>query len=146
VTTNSTPTVTVTTAAVPAGTLANTTTSTSTITTTGDTTVETIVPVSPSITGDIYLGNGPNTVSFLAGTVQGALGLGNGPSASVLIDNGAVYYGAMTYGGPALTLNVNNGILDNTSATTFKTSSLTVGANGILYFGPLHRQRRCDLR
>lgn len=119
------------------GTIPITTTATVTTTTANNITTETIVPVSPTIIGDIYLGNGSNTVDILAGTVTGALSMGAGPTAAVTIDNGAIYYGSLSYsgtGGAGLTLNVNNGVLDNTSPTTFKTSSLTVGSLGTLYF------------
>jgi hypothetical protein len=138
VTTSGVPVVTVSYQPIPAGTLAITTTVTETTTTTGNTSVETIVPVSPSITGDIYLGNGPNTVSILAGTVAGAISMGSGPTASVTLDNGAIYEGALSYSGTSgagLTINVNNGTFDNTSPTTFKTASFTIGSKGLLYFG-----------
>jgi hypothetical protein len=114
-----------------------TTTATVTSTTTGNTTVETVVPASPNIVGDVYLGDGTNTVNILAGTVTGALSLGNGASgenSSILIDNGAIYTGAFTYSGTGLTLNVNNGVFDDRSATSYATSKLTVGSSGGLYF------------
>jgi len=138
VTTSGVPVVTVSTTPVPAGTYPIVTTITETTTTTGNTTVETIVPVSPSITGDIYLGNGPNVVNILAGTVVGALSLGSGPTASVTIDNGAVYAGDLSYtgtSGAGLTLNVNNGTLESSDVGTIKTASLSVGSTGLLYFG-----------
>jgi hypothetical protein len=134
-TTNGVTTSVVTSVAVPAGTLTQTTVAESTTTTSGNTTTVVTAPASPSITGDIYLGNGPNTVSFLAGTVTGALDLGSGPTSSLTIDNGAVYTGALSYGGQALTVNVNNGTLNNSSPATYNTASLHVGATGVLYFG-----------
>ncbi len=112
--------------------------------TNGDTTTVTTIPASPVIDGDIYLGNGVNTVNILAGTVTGALSMGSGATGSVTIDNGAIYGGAFTYTGNALALNVNNGSFVNTSASAspvagsnvpYKLSSLNVGAAGILYFG-----------
>lgn len=102
-------------------------------TTTGSTTVTTTTPTGPSISGDVLLGNGPNAVNLLAGTMTGALGLGSG-SASMVIDNGASYSGALTYTGTALALNVNNGSLTNTNASTLTATSLRVGAAGVLNF------------
>jgi hypothetical protein len=98
-------------------------------------TVVTTTPASPTIEGDIYLGSGSNTVNLLAGTITGALSLGSGPTASVTVDNGAIYAGALSYTGPALSLNVKNGVLDNSNAATFKASSVNVGSSGTLYFG-----------
>jgi hypothetical protein len=86
---------------------------------------------SPTIVGDVLLGNGPNTVQLLAGSIQGALSLGTAPS-SITIDGGAVYIGALTYGGTALSINIPNGVLKNNSATTVAASNLTVGAPSIL--------------
>jgi hypothetical protein len=85
----------------------------------------------PSITGDVYLGSGPNTVQLLSGTLYGSLGLGSAAS-SITIDNGAIYQGALTYSGSALSVNVINGTLQNNSATTVGTSNLSVGSSGVL--------------
>lgn len=92
----------------------------------------TVSPTAPSITGDILLGSGPSTVQFLAGTVTGALSYGTG-GGSLLIDNGAVYTGALTTGGP-VAVNVNNGSLVDTSTAEVSASSLKVGASGLLTF------------
>ena len=128
----------------PSGTLAQDSVAISTTTTSGSTTVVTTVPASPSITGDIYLGNGSNTVNIQAGTVVGALSMGAGATGAVTIDNGAIYGGTFTYTGNALALNVNNGTFDNASPSAsaltgsnvaYKLSSLNVGSTGILYFG-----------
>ena len=138
VTTNGVPVVTVSSLAPAAGTLAITTAAVTSTVTNGDTVTVTTQPISPSITGDIYLGNGSNSVSILAGTVNGALSMGSGPTASVTIDNGAFYSGDLSYtgtSGAGLALNVNNGTFDNSDAGTFKTSSLAVGSLGVLYFG-----------
>jgi hypothetical protein len=126
------------------GTLVQTTAADTTTTTSGSTIVTSTVPASPEIVGDIYLGNGSNTVNILAGTVTGALSMGSGATGSVTIDNGAIYTGAFTYTGAALALNVNNGTFDNSSPSAsptglsnvpYKLSSLNVGSTGILYFG-----------
>jgi hypothetical protein len=85
----------------------------------------------PSIIGDVMLGNGPNTVQLLAGSIQGALSLGTAPS-SLTIDNGATYVGALTYGGTALSINVPNGTLQNNATGVVGASNLTVGASGVL--------------
>ena len=123
-----------------------TTTTTVTTTTAGvTTTTTTTTPTFPEIIGDVLLGNGKNSVNILGGSVTGALSLGNGAngenSSFVLGDDGsitgtaeaALYTGALTYGGTGLRLNVLNGSLINTSATTLNLSSLNVGAKGVLY-------------
>lgn len=93
----------------------------------------TTTPASPTMIGDIWLGNGPNTLNLRSGSVTGALSLGNGAS-SILLDGGAIYTGSLTYGGTALGITVTNGTLTNTSASTIKASSLTLGSKGVLGF------------
>ncbi|WP_158913061.1 autotransporter domain-containing protein [Caulobacter sp. S45] len=112
-----------------------TATTTTTVTTTGSgvtTTTTTTTPTTPEIIGDVLLGNGNNNVQLIGGGMVGALSLGTGVD-SLLIDNGATYSGALTYGGTALALNVNNGILQNTATGTLKLSSLHIGASGTLF-------------
>ena len=111
------------------------TTATTTTTTTGNVTVETIVPASPEITGDIYLGSGDNTVNLLSGRIIGALSLGSGETSSLTIDNGAYIEGEVSYTGEALTLDVNNGVLDYLAPATIKASTVTVGSSGEVFFG-----------
>jgi len=87
--------------------------------------------IAPTIIGDVLLGNGPNTIQLLSGSIQGALSLGTAAS-SITIDNGAVFIGPLTYGGTALSINVPNGVLRNNSTTTIAASNLTVGGAGVL--------------
>jgi hypothetical protein len=143
-TTNSVTTSVTTTTPAATGTLTIVTVPTVTTSTSGSTTVTTTVPASPSIGGDVLLGNGVNTVNLLAGTITGALSLGAGSSSSFTIDNGAIYTGALTYAGAALALNINNGVLDNLSASAssatgvaaaYNLSSLKVGSTGQVFFG-----------
>jgi hypothetical protein len=105
----------------------------STSVTTGSTTVTTVTPAAPTFAGDVLLGNGPNAVNILAGGITGALGLGSG-SASIVIDNGGYYSGALSYTGAALSVNIVNGSLTSTNPSTLNATSLTVGANGTLNF------------
>ena len=91
-----------------------------------------VTPAAPAITGDVLLGSGVNTVRLLAGTVTGALQLGSGEGASLVIDGGAAYTGALTYGGRSLALTVNDGSLADFSTSTSRLSSLTVGPAGKL--------------
>jgi hypothetical protein len=88
---------------------------------------------SPIIAGDILLGTGDDTVKFLAGNVLGALDF-NAGGGSLLIDNEAVYSGALTASGTLSSVNVANGSLVDTSATTIRTGSLNVGAGSLLVF------------
>lgn len=99
----------------------------------GATTASATTPVTPSITGDVLLGSGPNTVNLLGGTIAGALGLGSN-TASLTIDNGANYTGALSYTGSALTINVANGTLVNTNPATIRASSLNIGAASTVSF------------
>ncbi len=92
----------------------------------------TVTPAAPTITGDILLGSGVNTVQFLAGVVTGALQLGSGEGSSLLIDGGAAYTGALTYGGGSLALTVDNGSLTDLSTATSRLSSLAIGSAGKL--------------
>ena len=86
-----------------------------------------------SITGDILLGSGPNTVQFLGGGVTGALVLGTAPS-SLTVDGGATYTGALRYSGSQLGVTVGAGVLSLTAATPLKLSSLSVASTGTLRF------------
>jgi hypothetical protein len=95
--------------------------------------------VVPTLVGDVLLGSGPNTVSLLAGSMQGTLSMGSAPG-SLTIDNGAAYVGNLIYGGNHLAINIANGSLQDTSATTVHASSLNVGPNSTLTFAldPVH--------
>ncbi len=84
----------------------------------------------PTITGDILLGSGNDNVQFLAGNVTGALNFAGGAD-SLLVDGGAVYRGRLQSSG-TLAVNLNNGTLEDDSATTVHMPSLTVGAKGQL--------------
>jgi outer membrane autotransporter protein len=85
------------------------------------------------IIGAVKLGNGPNTVNLLGGSITGPLSLGSN-TASLTIDNGARYQGALSYGGGALAINVANGVLQNDNASTIRASGLNVGPTSTLIF------------
>ena len=99
---------------------------------TTDTATTTVTPAAPSIVGDILLGSGVNTVQLLSGTVIGALSLGKAAGSSFLIDGGASYAGALSYTGPSLALNLNNGSLTDLATGTLNLSSLAIGTTGVL--------------
>ena len=94
-----------------------------------------VTTITPSITGDILLGSGDDTVQFTAGTVVGTLDFGKG-SGSLLVDNGATYTGKLLMTGStgALAINVNNGTLEDDSPTTINATSLSLGAKGQITF------------
>jgi hypothetical protein len=98
---------------------------------TTDTATTSVTATTPSITGDVLLGSGPNSVSLLAGTLTGALDLGSN-TASLTLDNAAAYYGSLRYSGSSLALRVTNGSLTEITPSTLKLSSLTVGSSGVL--------------
>lgn len=91
-----------------------------------------LVPVTPSIQGDILLGSGTDTVALHAGSVYGALDFGAGPG-TFTIDGGATYFGNLSSSGP-LAVNVAHGTLTEAGANTFSSPSLTVGDGGQLVF------------
>jgi hypothetical protein len=96
---------------------------------------------SPLISGDVLLGTGDDTVQILAGNVLGRLDF-NAGGGSLMLDNGALYSGALTASGNLASVNVANGTLIDTSATTIHTGTLNVGAASTLVFSadPLHNQ------
>ena len=85
----------------------------------------------PAIYGSVLLGSGPNVVNLLGGSMIGSLSLGSN-AAAILLDNGATYRGAITYGGTALNLAIPNGTFENDNPTAFRLSSLTVGPTSTL--------------
>ncbi len=105
----------------------------------------TVGAVSPSISGDIYFGNGGSTLSVNAGTVTSTtinLGMGinavaiNGPAGSG--PSGATVTGSIQEGSAAsggvggLTISVNNGTLDDLNPNTIAAKSVNVGSGGLL--------------
>jgi hypothetical protein len=88
----------------------------------------------PSITGDIKLGNGMNVINLLSGTIRGSLSLGSGANDAIIINNGASYIGALTYGGGSLSINLANGTLQNNATGTIGVSKLSVGSGSALVF------------
>jgi hypothetical protein len=89
----------------------------------------------PSTTGDVLLSpTGPNTVKIQQGPVTGAMSLGNNAGTSLLIDGGATYIGQLAYLGAGISINVNNGKLQNELPTVITGSNLTVGSSGRLVF------------
>jgi Autotransporter beta-domain len=94
----------------------------------------TVTATPPVLLGDVLLGSGTNTVSFLSGTMIGGLDMGSGTGGSLTIDNGASVSAALTFTGSGLAVNVANGTLDIRSANTLNLSSLNVGGTSSLYF------------
>lgn len=94
---------------------------------TDDDAVDDVVAGAPSITGEIRLGTGSDTVNLLAGTISGDISFGAG--ADIFnINNGATYTGSLLDSDGALTLNVTNGTL-NYSGGALTITSATFGAN-----------------
>ncbi|MBS0412327.1 MAG: hypothetical protein JSR86_20580, partial [Proteobacteria bacterium] len=85
----------------------------------------------PSIVGDIKFGAGGDLMSVQAGTVTGNIDFGNG--ADTLAINGDAntkVTGAITDSDGALTLNVTNGTLSDTSTASVNVTSVNVGSSG----------------
>ena len=105
--------------------------------TTGVTFVQSVNPsgATPSITGDIFLGSGPNNVQILGGTVTGALSLGSSAGTSLTVDTGGVYTGALSYGGTGLAVTVGSaGTLSLTAANPLTLSTLKIASMGSVLF------------
>jgi hypothetical protein len=80
----------------------------------------------PAITGNVYLGQGVNTVNLNAGNMLGNLSFGGGGAFN--ITNGATYRGALTTNvGAVMNINVASGVLEDDSPTLIKSSGLNVG-------------------
>ena len=97
----------------------------------------TFTAVTPTISGDVLLGKGANTVDLESGSLTGALDMGgaNVTSGSVLtLNNGAALTGALTFEGSGLKVNILSGKLDDRSPSVIQASSLNIGATGALSF------------
>ena len=97
--------------------------------------LDTSSSITPSITGDIYLGSGPNTVNLQGGTVTGTLSFspsGVPAAPGSLTINNATYTGALLYSGSQLTINLTNGALLNKSPTTVGVANLSVDGTSTL--------------
>ncbi len=76
-----------------------------------------ITPALPSISGDIFLGSGADSVNIGAGSVTGALAFGDGAD-SLTLSGGSSYTGALTDTDGLLTIAVSGGsTLSQTAAT-----------------------------
>lgn len=78
----------------------------------------------PSITGDILLGSGDDTVDVSAGTVIGDLSFGNGADALTL-SGGSGYLGDLTDTDGDLVISVAGSTLANTSSASLNVTSAT---------------------
>lgn len=82
------------------------------------------------IQGDILLGAGNDTINLLAGEIRGDIAFGAGTDA-FFIDNGTIYSGSITDSDGALTIDVQDGILNHTGGTLNFTSAY-FAADGVL--------------
>lgn len=90
--------------------------------------------ITPSITGDVLLGNGNNTINLEAGTLTGDVTLGTGAD-SISLSNGAVETGALNKSGGTIALNLTGAsTLDIRSANTLTASSLNVASGSQIVF------------
>jgi hypothetical protein len=97
--------------------------------------------LSPSITGNIYLGSGWDTINVQGGTVTAStIAMGGGLN-TVTVNNGATVTGALTEtSGGQFALNVANGKLTDLNANAVRASSVNVGSSGVLIVSadPVH--------
>ncbi|MGA0603759.1 autotransporter outer membrane beta-barrel domain-containing protein [Caulobacter sp. KR2-114] len=112
---------------------------------TGTTTTTTTAAAAPSITGDILLGSGDDTVNIQAGKVTGAIAFGAGNN-TLTIDGSAnpvtgettprvtSVTGAITDTGGTLTVNLGRGQLSVTNAAAINATAVNVSSNGTLLF------------
>ena len=85
----------------------------------------------PSITGSILMGSGNDSIDMEAGAITGDLSFGGGAN-SLLINGGSIVGGVTLGTGGTLALTINNGSLQNNSATELNLTSLTLGAKSNL--------------
>jgi uncharacterized protein with beta-barrel porin domain len=87
--------------------------------------------ITPSISGDVLLGSGDDTVQILGGTLTGAVSFGAGAN-SLLVDSGASVIGAITASGGTLGVSLRSGALSLQNVGVLNLSSLSVGSGGTL--------------
>jgi hypothetical protein len=85
----------------------------------------------PSIIGEVRTGSGDDRLEFLAGTVTGDVSLGAGAN-SLSIDGGTVVKGGLSANGGTLGLSVNSGTLQLTKPGQLSLTSLSLGAGSTL--------------
>ena len=87
--------------------------------------------LTPTITGSVLFGSGPDRVEILAGTLTGDVNLGAGAN-TLTIDNGASVKGdldANTHGvGGTIAMSIGTGSLQINDASQLKLTSLSLGA------------------
>ncbi len=95
-----------------------------------DTTDE-LTPADPTISGDIFLGSGDDTVNLEAGIISGALGFGDGMDA-FNISGGSSYSGNLSDTDGNLTISVaDNSTLINTTASPTDITSASFDATSV---------------
>ncbi len=105
----------------------------------------TIGALTPSISGDLYFGNGGTTITVNTGTISaGTINLGTGVNTLTVAGasgagptgasvTGVIEEGALTATGhSSLTLNVNNGTLSDLNPNVITAKSVNVGSGGLL--------------
>lgn len=85
----------------------------------------------PSLTGDIKLGSGADTIDIRNGTVNGDISFGTGAD-SLLISGGAVVTGKLDSGDGLLSIDISKGTLDARQSGVTDLTSLNVGSEGTL--------------
>lgn len=78
--------------------------------------------LTPSLLGDIRFGSGADTLNLLAGTITGDVAFGAGAD-SMVIDNGASYFGQISDSDGLLSINVIDGTLSLNGGTTNLTTA-----------------------
>ncbi|MGB0908247.1 MAG: autotransporter domain-containing protein [Maricaulaceae bacterium] len=88
---------------------------------------DSITPADPSITGDILLGSGNDTVDVSSGAIVGDIDFGNGAD-TLTLSGGSSYSGALSDSDGALTITVADSTLANISAVPLNVTSASFDA------------------
>ena len=91
----------------------------------------TTAPAAPATTGAILLGSGNDTVDIEAGTLTGLVFFGSGTD-QLTINNGATVTGGIFQTSGGLSINLENGTLNDGNGATLAITNLTVGAKRTL--------------
>ncbi len=91
----------------------------------------TTAPAAPSTTGAILLGSGNDTVDIEAGTLTGLVFFGSGTD-QLTINNGATVTGGIFQTSGGLSINLENGTLNDANGATLAITNLNIGAKSTL--------------
>ena len=93
----------------------------------------TAAPAAPVTTGAILLGSGNDTVDVEAGTVNGLIFFGSGTD-QLTVNNGSSVTGGIFQTSGGLSINLENGTLNDNNGATLAITNLNIGAKSTVVF------------